>query len=216
MRTIFYSITLATFVFACSSEENVSVEKNGSVVVEAEDFFNQSNDDVRAWHIISASDSSALEGTAFSSRHHNASGNAYIMILPDTRITHDDELVPGENYTEEAGTIAVVSYKVKFNTPGKYYVWVRAFSTGTEDNGVHVGINDTWPDSGRRMQWHDGKFEWTWESKQRTQEVHSGVPEQIYLEVPKPGIHVISFSMREDGFAMDKWAMTQKYEKPVD
>ncbi len=216
MRTIFYSITLATFVFACSSEENVSVEKNGSVVVEAEDFFNQSNDDVRAWHIISASDSSALEGTEFSSRHHNASGNAYIMILPDTRITHDDELVPGENYTEEAGTIAVVSYKVKFNTPGKYYVWVRAFSTGTEDNGVHVGINDTWPDSGRRMQWHDGKFEWTWESKQRTQEVHSGVPEQIYLEVPKPGIHVISFSMREDGFAMDKWAMTQKYEKPVD
>ena len=65
--------------------------------------------------------------------------------MPDTRVTHDDELVKGENFSDVPGVIATVYYRVKFNTPGRYYVWVRAMSTGSEDNGLHVGLNNEWP-----------------------------------------------------------------------
>ncbi|MCG8499114.1 MAG: hypothetical protein MJB12_01735, partial [Firmicutes bacterium] len=84
----------------------------------------------------------------------------------------------------------------------------------TEDNGVHVGIDGEWPETGQRMQWCDGKNQWIWASKQRTDEVHCGVKKLIYLNVDKAGKHTIMFSMREDGFSMDKWAMSLEYTNP--
>jgi len=104
--------------------------------------------------------------------------------------------------------MAVLHYKVHISNPGRYFVWVRAFSTGTEDNGIHVGINGNWPESGQRMQWCDGKHTWRWESKQRTQEVHCGEPYLIFLDIDKAGIHEITFSMREDGFEFDRFLLT--------
>jgi hypothetical protein len=78
-----------------------------------------------------------------------------------------------------------------------------------------VGIDGDWPASGQRLQWCEGKNTWTWDSKQRTQEVHCGVPELIYLEIYKPGEHEIQFSMREDGFEFDKFVLTKAYESPA-
>ena len=65
---------------------------------------------------------------------------------------------------------------------------IRAHSTGSEDNGLHVGIDGTWPETGRRLQWCAGKRTWRWESKQRTAEVHCGEPYRIYLDV-EAGLH---------------------------
>ncbi|MDA7907751.1 hypothetical protein N9B19_02595, partial [Akkermansiaceae bacterium] len=62
-------------------------------------------------------------------------------------------LIKGENFTDEGGKMAILTYPVHFNTPGRYYCWVRTFSTNTEDNGVHLGLNGSWPDSGAKMQW---------------------------------------------------------------
>jgi len=59
------------------------------------------------------------------------------------------------------------------------------------------------------MQWCDGKNAWTWASKQRTEKEHCGVPKEIYLDIEKAGIHDIQFSMREDGFEMDKFILTK-------
>ncbi|GAK98027.1 hypothetical protein JCM19294_1649 [Nonlabens tegetincola] len=98
---------------------------------------------------------------------------------------------------------------MRFNNPGRYYVWVRAYSTGSEDNGIHVGLDGEWPEYGKRMQWCKGKNKWTWESKQRTKEEHCGVPHQIYLDIEKAGTHDIQFSMREDGFKFDKFILTK-------
>ncbi|MCR9294214.1 MAG: DUF5060 domain-containing protein, partial [bacterium] len=97
------------------------------------------------------------------------------------------------------------------------YVWVRAYSSGSEDNGLHVGIDGTWPESGQRMQWCEGKNSWWWESKQRTASEHCGVPYEIYVDVEEPGLHQIHFSMREDGFEFDKWLMTtnRELQRPV-
>ncbi len=107
------------------------------------------------------------------------------------------------------GKIAVLHYKVNISQPGRYYVWVRAHSTGPEDNSMHVGFNDTWPEHGQRMQWCEGKNKWTWESRQRTVEVHCGVPKEIYLDIEKAGIQDIQFSMREDGFEFDKFILAK-------
>lgn len=87
-------------------------------------------------------------------------------------------------------------------------------TTGSEDNGIHVGLNGEWPESGQRMQWCEGKHQWTWASKQRTQQVHCGVPKLIYLEVEKEGWNTVSFSMREYGFEFDKFLLSQVYFNP--
>lgn len=180
-------------------------EKNGIVAIETEFFYEQSQSQKRKWFRFNKHFSPV---TTKENRSVGASNNGYIQLLPDTRITHDDVLIRGENFSNKAGAMGVVTYRVKINNPGRYYVWTRAFSTGSEDNGVHVGINGKWPQSGQRIQWCEGKNKWTWSSKQRTKKAHCGVPQKLYLDISTAGYHDIEFSMREDGFAMDKFVLT--------
>jgi hypothetical protein len=154
------------------------------------------------------SESKSIPFENSSNNSETASGKSYIEAMPDTRVTHDDNLIHGENFFPVAGTGGVVSYKVKINTPGTYYVWVRAYSSGPEDNGLHVGLNGKWPESGQRIQLCKGKNEWTWSSAQRVPENHCGYAQTITLNFEKAGEHIVSFSMREDGFELDKWILT--------
>lgn len=199
------------------NENVVFEEKNGMVAVEAEYFYRQSMTDIRQWYRYSK-DVWPKVGRDDDDPHcQGASNNCYIEILPDTRASHADKLITGENFSNEPGKLAVIHYKVHFNTPGRYYVWVRAYSTGSEDNGLHVGLDGEWPSSGQRLQWCEGKHSWRWESKQRTEEEHCGVPHLIYLDIKKKGLHEIAFSLREDGFEFDKFIMTtdQDYVPPA-
>ena len=215
MKLITSTIFPLILLIGCQSfSPQMLEEKNGYILVEAEAFQSQELDHTRKWYVIDSAFDSSFRPDADPPHYHTASGNAYLEILPDTRTNHDEKLIPGENFSNEPGKLAILHYPVKFNTPGKYYVWVRAFSTGSEDNGIHVGLNGAWPESGQRMQWCEGKNTWTWASKQRTKEVHCGVEELIYLTIEEPGVHTITFSMREDGFEFDQWAMTQTYQMP--
>ena len=187
----------------------VFAEKDGLVAVEAEHFAKQEFNEKRSFHLVT-SKSEKFQGQDGDPRHlEGVSGGAYLEVLPDTRRTHGDRLIGGENFSNQPGQLAVISYRVHFSNPGRYYVWVRAYSTGSEDNGLHVGMDGQWPQSGQRLQWCEGKHTWRWESKQRTAEKHCGVPHQIYLDVKQAGIHTIQFSMREDGFEFDRWLMTK-------
>ncbi|MEM7375434.1 MAG: hypothetical protein AAF587_42965 [Bacteroidota bacterium] len=206
---------LLFFTLACSEMEKAYVEeKNGFLAVEAENYHSQELDQLRKWYRIDKHTRLDSLRDVDDSHAATASGNRYLEILPDTRSNHDEPLIPGENFSNQAGQLAILNYQVYINNPGKYYVWVRAYSTGTEDNGIHVGLDGQWVASGQRMQWCEGKNQWTWESKQRTQEVHCGVDEQIYLEIAEVGVHTISFSMREDGFEFDAWIIEKAYQKP--
>lgn len=178
--------------------------------VEAEHFYKQSRAEKRAFHITSTESEPNIRPDGDPAHLQAASNSAYVEVLPDTRRSHGDKLVKGENFSNEPGKLAVLHYRVEFTEPGRYYVWVRAFSTGSEDNGLHVGIDGQWPASGQRMQWCKGKRTWRWESRQRTKEQHCGVPYRIFLEVKKPGVHEVQFSMREDGFEFDKWFLTKE------
>jgi hypothetical protein len=216
---LFLAITLALFFYSFKTQENsggqIFEEKNGILAVEAENFYYQTKSETRKWYLIDMNFNADIQ---YSDESHasSASGNKYLECLPDTRKTHNDKLKAGENFSNQAGEMAILHYQVYINNPGRYYVWVRAFSTGTEDNGIHVGIDGTWPESGQRLQWCEVKNLWSWESKQRTREVHCGEPELIYLDINQPGIHDIQFSMREDGFEFDKFVLKKAYEKPKD
>lgn len=189
-------------------------EKNGFLSVEAEDFHSQELDEVRKWYRVDKDNIPNVPPDIDEPHFSSASGGAYLEILPDTRTNHDEKLIRGENFSNVPGKLGILNYQVKINTPGKYYVWVRTFATGSEDNGIHVGLDGEWIESGQRMQWCEGKNAWTWASKQRTVEEHCGIEKQIYLQIDKPGMHTISFSMREDGFEFDKWIIEQQYQQP--
>jgi hypothetical protein len=191
------------------SDQVIFEEKDGLVAVEAEYFYKQTKPEIRTWYRTSKNELPSVGRDDDPPHCYGASNNAYLEVLPDERVTHSDKIIPGENFTDEPGVIAILHYKVKINAPGRYFVWVRAMSTGGEDNGIHVGLNGEWPEHGQRMQWCDGKGHWTWESKQRTKEVHCGVPHEIYLDIEKAGVHEIQFSMREDGFEFDKFILTK-------
>ena len=190
-------------------------ERDGLLVVEAEDFFKQTETGTRAWYRFDGASSPEVEPDGDGPHLEGASAGAYLEILPDTRRSHGDKLIAGENFSNMPAPMGTLHYKVRFSTPGRYYVWARIYSTNTEDNGLHVGINGEWPSSGRRMQW-TAKNQWYWDSKQRTEEVHVGVPGLLYLDIAEPGEHIVQFSMREDGIEFDKWLMTldPEFQRP--
>ena len=59
--------------------------------------------------------------------------------------------------SSEPGRIAILTYPVQFDEIGRYYIWARAFSTGTEDNGAHFGLDGVWQESSQRLQFCEGK-----------------------------------------------------------
>lgn len=181
------------------------------IVVEAEDFDRFPIGEIRNWY----NNQWTPEGLQDADPDHGEGAvGSYLEILPDTRQTHADPLIHGENFSNKPGVLGVLEYPIFFKTPGRYYVWVRAYYTGTEDNGLHVGIDGEWPASGQRMQWCGQPNQWHWESKQRTEEEHCGVERQIYLDVPTAGKHIVQFSMREDGFEFDRFLLSMRYQRP--
>ncbi|MEN0051288.1 MAG: hypothetical protein AAF806_29760 [Bacteroidota bacterium] len=215
LKLLFFFLPLLSLITCPNGEYEPFIETDGYLEVEAEHYHRQSHDSIRMWQMIAEGVSTEQFGRDDDENHAaTASNNIYLEILPDTRTNHDEELIHGENFSGEPGKLGILDYQVKINNPGRYYVWVRAFSTGSEDNGIHVGLNGEWVESGQRMQWCEGKNEWTWASKQRTAKVHCGVEKLIYLDIENAGLHTISFSMREDGFEFDKWAISKVYELP--
>lgn len=208
MQSKYASIALAVLSAACSPAPELPAEADGLLIVEAEAFDRQSLDKVRRWHVVSTVADANVVADPDPSHAATASGASYLEVLPDTRTNHDEKLIRGENFTNKPGMMAIVEYDVEITNPGRYYVWVSAYSTGTEDNGIHVGLDGQWPDSGQRMQWCEGKNQWTWGSRQRTEADHCGVPGLIYLDIEEAGEHTVQFSMREDGFEFDRWLLT--------
>jgi hypothetical protein len=178
-------------------------ERDGIVTIEAEHFHRQTLADKRAWHITSSPAVPAVKPDADPAHLAGASGGAYVECLPDTRQTHADTLIKGDNFSDEPGRMAVLHYRVRVTTPGRYYVWARVYSTGSEDNGLHFGLDGRWPASGARWQ-TTRKDGWHWDCRQRTAQVHVGVPMQSWLDIATPGEHELLLSMREDGTEVDQ------------
>ena len=184
-------------------------EQGGLVAVEAEHFVSHDNlGTPRDWHLTTLTIDPNIDPDPDPPHADGASGDACLEALPDTRVTHDDSISSGVNFFPNGGEGATLSYRIWFQTTGTYVVWVRAYSTGTEDNGIHVGIDGSWPASGERVQFCDGKNMWTWSSAQRDSAGPCGMNGTITIDTP--GEHLVSFSMREDGFEFDKFVMAEQ------
>jgi len=203
------SITLFCLLFpGFTSALAAEPDYPAPLFVEAETYDAQTLTEVRRWYHI-RQDTELDFADPDPSHAATASGGEYLEILPDTRVTHDDPLVYGTSLAVHGGEMAVLSYSIELPRAGLYYVWVRAYSTGSEDNGIHVGMNGYWPSTGARIQWCANKNAWTWSSAQRVEFDHCGLPTMISVYASEPGAHRIEFSMREDGFEFDKFALTQ-------
>ncbi len=175
------------------------------ILVEAEDFVAQRSNEVRSW----CRSADCPEGWERSGTED------YIALAPDTRKTHDDKLVRGENFSAQPGKMAILSYNVDFPSAGRWYLWVRVHALGTEDNGIHAGLNGEWPERAERVQFCEGRGRWHWDNRQRTHDQHCGVPGGLWLDVPSAGTHTVEFSMREDGFVFDAFYLTRSPYMPA-
>jgi len=172
-----------------------------AIRIEAEDFTTKNE----RWVLTSPGNTPNFQDDPDPPHNGSASGKANLELLPDTRVTHDDPVSGGPDGSlwGAPGPGPSIDYVVDFPEPGQYLVYVKTYSTGSEDNGIHVGINGTKPNSGKRMQTCK-KRKWVWTSSQRTNEEHCGVPKQIWLDVPTAGQNKITFYAREDGFELDQ------------
>lgn len=194
---------LSIFIGLLFCAGGVNAQQFVAVKVEAEDFVSKHSD----WRLTTSNNTPNVNPDPDGSHASSASGRAYMELLPDTRVTHSDQLISGRNFWNAAGTGPALSYNVNIPEAGRYIVFVKAYSTGTEDNGIHVGLNNTNPASGERMQWCSGKNQWTWGSAQRTNSNHCGTERTIFLDFSFAGANTVTFSAREDGFEFDQFIL---------
>ncbi len=200
-------LALPGLALACSSALAVDYNTTAdylSISIEAEEYI--SKDD--RWVMTDASTPQLPAAEDPDGNHSaSASGGVYFELLPDVRVTHADPMGPPTAYWGQAGTGPQMSWAINFPEAGRYYVHGRAFSTGTEDNGIHVGLDGNWPPSARMMQFCTaGSNAWKWSSAQREAGgVGScGLQKTLYLDVAAPGPATLSVSAREDGFELDR------------
>ena len=179
-----------------------------AVIIEAEDFV--SRDD--RWIPTDATTAPTPETDPDPDGNHSdgASGGSYLEVLPDYRQKHELTVPEGTPLSEslwgKPGTGPSASYAVDFPEPGRYYTHVRAYTTGTEDNGIHIGLNGSWPSSGAALQiCTAGARDWRWSNKKRDSGGQScGIRDTIWLTVEEAGPATVSISAREDGFEIDR------------
>lgn len=175
-----------------------------AISIEAEDFTNKDD----RWVLTDANTQQLpLEEDPDPNHSGTASGGVYFELLPDIRVTHDDPQFPPVAFWGRAGTGPEMHWDVNIPEPGRYFVHARAYSTGTEDNGIHVGLNGEWPDSAETLQFCTaGARAWKWSSAQRDAGgVGScGIQKTLYLDIENAGMNTIMVSAREDGFELDR------------
>lgn len=148
-----------------------------------------------------------------------AAGGAYVEALPDRRRNDEEPSTGNLGVVNDPTIAATLTYRVHFSQTGRYYVWGRARGLGPAANGIHLGIDGTWPDndlidpSSMRMQFPNG---WVWTQNRRGGSQHTGVSgtdevsqrdANIWLQIDEPGVHEIQWAMREDGLEFDKFVM---------
>ena len=140
------------FDYDPSKAKKVHQMTDSVLVVEAENYDAVDREFHRRWYLTTKEKSPGIKPDPDPNHATGAGGEAYLEILPDTRVTHADPLVNGVSFSNKPGECSVLYYPVQIEKAGRYFVWVRMCCTGSEDNGLHVGLDGTWPASGARLQ----------------------------------------------------------------
>lgn len=186
-------------------------ERDGKVVVEAEYFYKQTLTENRAWYINSPAHRPMVWPDWDAASYDDAGGGAYMEVLPDTFFAEGNPIFVGENLGSEKVQLAVMHYHVYFNKPGRYYIWSRIRSNDEEDNTMAAGVDGTWPESAKTLQFTKHTKKWQWDSRNRLSRTPWKI-DRAYLDITSPGLHDIHFGMREDGHEFDRAVLTSDKE----
>ncbi len=180
-------------------------EKNGGILVEAEHFHKQEKTTKQAWYITTAKSTPKVASDQDEPHIKGSGRDAYVEALshqPQSPNTAKAQIkAPGET--------AILSYRIKFTKTGRYYCWARGFNHSNRTaNGIHLGLNGTWPESGKDIHWATRKINWSWNFKQS--DSSDPLKQSLaYITIDQPGIHTIQFSMREEGSEFDRFVLHQ-------
>ena len=205
-------VVSVTFPFISLAETTQRTDDYVAVSFEAEDY-----DDKGLRWVHTRSNTAQQEVDPDGNHSSSASGGEYMEVLPDFRVTHDDPFHPSGSLWD-AFKGPELTYTINFPEAGRYFVHVRAYSTGSEDNGAHVGLNGDFPPQARRMQWCRGKNKWTWSSAQRDSggAGSCGLEKTVYLDVPSGGVHEVNLQagQRAESFFLDHQSCVLRVQPP--
>lgn len=149
-------------------------ESGGLVVMEAEHPDGLKSRNGKSWNL-------KIAQTSFS-------GNSYF------------EAAPNSGSVQNSGYVTAspeLFYRVKFTTPGTYYIWIRGAGPTTADDTVHAGLDGAGPSTADKITGFPAT--WTW-----SRSTMDGSSQPARITVASAGIHTVHLWMREDGFRVDK------------
>jgi hypothetical protein len=107
----------------------------------------------------------------------------------------------GTNITSSiTSTSPELGYRVNFTKTGTHYIWIRGYTTASENNSVHTGLDGAVPGTSDNIETNTFNT-WVWIKDSRD----GG---RATLNVGTTGLHTFSLYMREDGFVADKVVLT--------
>ncbi|MBN2344165.1 MAG: hypothetical protein JXX29_21390 [Deltaproteobacteria bacterium] len=180
------------------------------IMGEAEAFFESISTNSHQWVLINDQYDGSVVPDADTDHLADAGGGAYLEALPDN---HTSDADTAGSSTVNPTNAPQVRYNISVPAPGRYYVWVRAYTSGGLDNSLHVGIDSDWPESGIALQFPNTSGTWVWSSNQRNSGgIVYGIPNTIYLDIETAGAHSFIIAMREDGAEIDRWILSNDLE----
>lgn len=167
--------------------DQVHLEKNGEVVLEAESYFEDvRRDSDRTWWV-------------HSQEQPNFSGEDYMHAHEEIRKSFTSRYV---------GIAPELRYAIHFETPGVYRVWLRGYVFSTRNDSFHVNFNGGARSSRWAQQFEvdDTGFTWSGDTSREGPQL---------LTVEEPGVKLFSVWLKESTSSVDKIVLTQDVEKII-
>jgi hypothetical protein len=157
-------------------------ESAGLVVIEAEHFADNTPG------------SGSMAGSAWTQMTGSGSiGDGFMQALPDQGRSINSNL---ETYSPH------LSYPINFSTTGDYYLWIRGMAADSNADTVHYGADGTAFSFDYNSAFVFPVFAgFSWSTQ-----LGSGARPVITID--SPGMYSLDFWMREDGTALDRFALT--------
>ena len=163
--------------------DNIYTESGGAVVMEAEKY------------------TSLTAGTG------NAAGQTWQFVTTPTGFTGAGAMQALPNSGVSTGLNIngpALTYDINFQTTGTYYVYLRGYAPGPNDDSVHVGLDEVpvTNSAGYGLSgFNSSGFGW-WGK-------YNGNTQPTIINVTTAGLHTLDVWMREDGIVIDKiWVTT--------
>lgn len=154
----------------------IFLEENGIVIMEAENFNSNISRWGNSWNLKKASAGYVGEG---------------YMVVPDNNVYLDSRY--------HVYKMAELIYKINFQTPGTYFVWIRGRAAKKADDGIHSGRDNSISMSADNIHGFAADFSWS-------RETWDGAPAKI--TIPAAGIHTFHLFMCKDGLEVDRILLT--------